>query len=50
MPIHLIRYEDIVSYPKQALSGLMKFLLNKQDISGSKIEHFIKLAVQEASP
>ena len=48
--IHLIRYEDIVSHPLAALSDLMKFILNVEDLKGTRIEHYIKLAVGETSP
>jgi hypothetical protein len=29
---------------------LLEFILNVDTISGTKIEHFLKIAVQEASP
>eukprot|EP00356_Strombidium_inclinatum_P010127 CAMPEP_0170495226 /NCGR_PEP_ID=MMETSP0208-20121228/15087_1 /TAXON_ID=197538 /ORGANISM="Strombidium inclinatum, Strain S3" /LENGTH=293 /DNA_ID=CAMNT_0010771385 /DNA_START=81 /DNA_END=963 /DNA_ORIENTATION=+ len=49
-PIHIIRYEDIVHSPEMTLSSLAKFILNNEDISSTKIEHYIRLAVKEASP
>lgn len=48
--LHIIRYEDIVKHPKQALSDVMKFILNSEEINESNIEHYIDLAVAEASP
>jgi len=49
-PIHIVRYEDIVNSPQQALKSLAQYILNIDDLSGTKIEHYIKIAVSEASP
>jgi hypothetical protein len=48
--MHIVRYEDIVKFPKQTLEDIVKFILNTSDIKGSNIESYIDLAVQEASP
>jgi hypothetical protein len=48
--IHIVRYEDIVKHPKQTLSDIISFVLNTKTIKGSNIEHYIDLAVAEASP
>ena len=50
IPVHIIRYEDIVAKPAPTLKSLLEFILNVNDISGSKVEHYLNLAVQEASP
>ena len=50
IPIHIVRYEDIVKYPKQTLLDVVSFILNHKDIEQSKIEHYIDIAVNEASP
>lgn len=50
IPIHIVRYEDIVKYPKQTLLDLISFILNQKEIKQSKIEHYIDIAVNEASP
>lgn len=50
IPVHIIRYEDIVNIPFQTLKSLLEFILNVEDISGTKVEHFLKIAVNEASP
>ena len=49
-PIHIVRYEDIVKFPKQTLLDIISFILNTKEIKQSKIEHYIELAVGEASP
>lgn len=50
IPVHIIRYEDIVQTPEVTLKGLLEFILNVETISGTKVEHFLKIAVKEASP
>ena len=50
IPVHIIRYEDIVSSPEPTLKSLLEFILNTKDISGTKVHHFLKLAVSEQSP
>ena len=50
IPVHIIRYEDIVQSPEPTLKSLLEFILNVETISGSKLEHFLKIAVTEASP
>ena len=50
IPIHIVRYEDIVKHPKSTLLDVVSFILNTKDINSSKIEHYIDLAVHEASP
>lgn len=37
IPVHIIRYEDIVSSPEPTLKGLLEFILNDK-IEGTKIE------------
>jgi hypothetical protein len=48
--IHIVRYEDIVKFPKETLCDIVKFILNTEEIKGSNIEHYIDIAVGEASP
>ena len=50
IPVHIIRYEDIVAKPEPTLKSLLEYILNIQDISGTKLEHYLKIAVKEASP
>lgn len=50
IPVHIIRYEDIVLRPKYAMANLMQFILNVDSIAGTKIEKFIELGIQEKAP
>ena len=44
IPVHIIRYEDIVQKPEPTMADLMKFILNVETLEGTKIEKYIKLA------
>jgi hypothetical protein len=37
IPVHIIRYEDIVINPEPALKSLLEFILNIDDITGTKV-------------
>lgn len=50
IPVHIIRYEDIVSNPKPTIKALLEFIMNVEDITGTKVNHYLNLAVQEQSP
>ena len=50
IPVHVIRYEDIVLDPVSCLGDLCCFLLNVKSIHGTKIEKYINLACQEKAP
>lgn len=50
IPIHIIRFEDILANPKKVFTGVMQFLLTKSDLSGMAIEKYIELAVEEQAP
>ena len=50
IPVHIIRYEDIVQTPEPTLKSLLEFILNVENIKDTKLEHFLKIAVKEASP
>lgn len=45
MPIHVIKYEDLLEKPKETLGELLKFLLNAEDLSGTKVEKLITKTV-----
>ena len=38
VPVHIIRYEDIVLNPEPALTDLLKFVLNVNSIEGTRVE------------
>ena len=50
MPVHLIRYEDILGNPKATMMSLMRFILNEPNIEGTVIERYVDLTVQEKAP
>lgn len=50
IPVHIVKFEDIMFNPKIALMKLMKFVLNEPEIEGTLIEHYVDLAVQEKAP
>ena len=50
IPVHIIRYEDIIQRPQAALENLCKFILNVETVEGTQISANIALAVQEKAP
>ena len=50
IPVHIIRYEDIVQDPKPTLKSLLEFILNVDDLKGTAVEHYLNLAISETSP
>ena len=50
IPVHLIRYEDIVLRPRTVFPDLFKFILNVESIEGTKIMKYIELATEEKAP
>jgi hypothetical protein len=47
IPVHLIRFEDILGNPKPTLMSLLSFILNESDLKGTVVEKYIDLAVAE---
>lgn len=45
IPVHIVRYEDVVANPKKPLKHLLEFILNTNDISGTKVEEYLNIAV-----
>ena len=41
IPTYIIRYEDLLTKPKDTLMGLFGFLLNNKNLEGTLIEHLI---------
>ena len=39
--MYIVRYEDIVTNPKETLMGLMSFLLEVKDLTGTNMERRI---------
>ena len=42
IPTYLVRYEDLISLPEKTLTGVLKFLLSRDSLSGLPIEQKIK--------
>lgn len=47
-PIYIVRYEDLMSNREAELIGVMKFLLEMEDLSGTNVERRIKEAVAKS--
>jgi hypothetical protein len=50
IPVHIIRYEDIINNPKPTMMKLMRFILNEPNIEGTMIEKYVDLTVKEKAP
>ena len=48
-PLYIVRYEDLVTSPKETLMGLMSYLLEVEDLSGSMAEKRIDEVVAAGS-
>lgn len=38
IPVHIVRYEDILENPEPTLKSLLEYILNINDISGTVVE------------
>ena len=50
IPVHIIRFEDILANPKITMTKLFKFILNEPNIEGTIIEQYINLVVKDQAP
>ena len=50
IPVHIVRFEDLVSNPNSTLIELMKFVLNVKTLENTRIETYIKLATNQPAP
>ena len=50
IPVHLIRYEDILQRPVESMTDLMKFIFNVESIQDSLLSQYIELASVERAP
>ena len=48
--MYVIRYEDIVQKPEPTLRSLLEFIMNVETIEGTKLDHYLSIAVKEQSP
>ena len=44
IPVHIVRYEDIMQKPEETLTSLMQFILNVETLSDTSVEQYIKIA------
>ena len=44
IPVHIIRYEDLMTKAEPTLTDLMKFILNVDTLENTRIEQHIKMA------
>ena len=50
MPVHIIRYEDMVKRPRYAMTELMKFMYKLEDLEGTVIGQYVNMATEVAAP
>lgn len=41
IPVHLVRYEDILEEPYKYLKQVLEFMLEVDDITGSKVDRYL---------
>ena len=44
IPVHIVRYEDLVKKPESVLTDLMQFILNVETLKDTRVEQYIKIA------
>ena len=49
IPIHIVRYEDLVARPNEVMPELVKFVLGVNDISGTIVESYINIACAQGA-
>lgn len=49
IPLHIVRYEDLVERPGEVLPDLMKFVFNVPKIEGTLLQSYIDIAVAEGA-
>lgn len=49
IPIHIVRYEDLVARPGEVMPDLIKFVFGVADIKGTLVQSYIDIAVAEGA-
>lgn len=49
LPVHIIRYEDLVARPGEIMPDFMRFVFGTKDIEGTLLESYINIAVAEGA-
>ena len=50
IPVHIIRYEDILVNPRECLTSLFKFIIGVPDLKDTVLERYIELATLDKAP
>lgn len=50
IPVHIIRYEDLLERPRQCLTSLFKFILGETNFESTLLERYIELATLDKAP
>ena len=50
VPVHMLRYEDLMTDPEPALRGAVEFVLGVEDIAGTRAEKYLRAAVAQDRP
>jgi len=45
IPVHVVRYEDIKEDPYTYMKGVLEFVLEVDDISGTKVHRYLQMVV-----
>ena len=38
IPVHVIRYEDVVQRPEPTIRGLLEYIMNVESLEGTQVE------------
>mmetsp|Transcript_17543 Transcript_17543/g.16766 ORF Transcript_17543/g.16766 Transcript_17543/m.16766 type:complete len:174 (-) Transcript_17543:172-693(-) len=47
IPVHLVRYEDIISRPKETFTELLQFILETENLDNTNIVKYIEMKIEE---
>jgi hypothetical protein len=47
IPVHILRYEDLMTEPEETLRSVLCFVLNVDSIDGTKVEALLRKAIAE---
>lgn len=47
IPVHVIKFEDLLTDPEPVLESLLSFVLDSKDLSGTRVARHIEMAVAE---
>jgi hypothetical protein len=50
LPVHIIRFEDLLERPRQCLTSMFKFIIGNTDFENTLLERYIELATIDKAP